>query len=120
MFATIINGQLAKKSFVTVSYKNICEEFLKVLWEEGFILGYSLNFNKKKINILLKYKNDKPVINKIKTITKPSFRTYYSARQILLINSSKNFIIFSTNKGLMTLDRCKKLKIGGEPYISIN
>jgi small subunit ribosomal protein S8 len=121
MIANLKKGQLAKRNFIFNNRKKICESFLQILWNEGFILGYKIdseNFNK--IKIFLKYKDGKPVINSIKFISKPSRRVYYSIKQIWKIDSSKSFIIFSTNKGLKSITECKKLKIGGEPCIIIN
>lgn len=121
MFANIKNGQLAKKSFVYQKRKKICEEFLKVLWDEGFILGYRISKqNPDKIKIFLKYKNKAPIINSIKLITKPSRRIYFSLKQLWKFESNKNNIILSTNKGFKTMVQCKKLKIGGEPFLIIN
>ena len=121
MFASIKNGQLAKRSFIFHTRKKICESFLKILWQEGFIIGYKIDCNNKnKFKIFLKYKNGQPVINSLKLISKPSRIIYYSIKQIWKINSSKSFIIFSTNKGLKSILECKKLKIGGEPFIVIN
>ena len=121
MFANLKNGQLAKRNYIYQTRKNICEAFLKLLWDEGFILGYKVDPNDfNKLKIFLKYKNGKPVINSIKLLSKPSKRIYWSIDQIWKIDSSKTFIIFSTNKGLKTIIDCKKLKIGGEPYIIIN
>jgi small subunit ribosomal protein S8 len=118
MFANIKNGQLAKRSFIFQERKKICEAFLKILWDEGFILGYTVESNK--LKIYLKYNSEQPVINSIKLISKPSRRIYYSVKQIWKIDSSKSLIIFSTNKGLKSINDCKKLKIGGEPFISVN
>lgn len=119
--ANLKKGQLAKRNFIFNKRKKICESFLQILWNEGFILGYKLESgNSSLIKIFLKYKNNKPVINSIKFISKPSRRIYYSVKQIWKIDSSKSFIIFSTNKGLKSISECKKLKIGGEPYIVIN
>jgi small subunit ribosomal protein S8 len=120
MFSSIKNGQLAKRSFILHRNKKICEKFLKILWNEGFILGYKNYHHKNYIKIFLKYKNGKPTINSLKLITKPGNRIYYSIKQIWKINSNNTFIIFSTNKGLKTIIECKKLKIGGEPYIIID
>ena len=121
MFANLKNGQLAKRNYIYQTRKNICEAFLKLLWNEGFILGYIIDSNDpNKLKIFLKYKNEKPVINSIKLISKPSKRIYWSIDQIWKIDSSKNFIIFSTNKGLKTIVDCKRLRIGGEPFIVIN
>lgn len=119
MFASIKNGQIAKRTFIVCQRKKICESFLKILWSEGFILGYKID-SMKKIKIFLKYKKNKPAINFLKLISKPGRRIYYSNKQIWKIDSSKSFIIFSTNKGLKSIVDCKKLKIGGEPFITIN
>ena len=118
MFANIQNGQLAKKSFVLQNKKKICEAFLNIMWNEGFILGYKVS--EKKLKIFLKYNNGKPVINSFKPISRPGRRIYYSVRTLWKINSSKTFIILSTNQGLKSVIDCKKLKIGGEPFVIIN
>ena len=119
MFANIKQGQSAKRSFILINRKKICESFLTILWDEGFILGYKVE-SKTQLKIFLKYNSEKPVINNIKIISKPSNRIYYSTKQIWKIDSSKAFIIFSTNQGLKSIYDCKKLKLGGEPYICIN
>nr|UDP55415.1 ribosomal protein S8 [Schizostauron trachyderma] len=121
MFANIKNGQLAKRSFIFQTKKSICESFLQILWNEGLILGYKTDKNNPNLlKIFLKYKHGKAVINSIKPVSKPSRRVYYSIKQIWKIDSNKHFLIISTNKGLKSLIDCKKLKIGGEPYIIIN
>ena len=119
MFIAIKNGQLSKRNTIIQERKKTCENFLKILWTEGFIAGYSVN-HKNKLKIFLKYKNNKPIINSIKFISKPGKKVSYSIKQIWKINSTKSFIIFSTNKGLKSIIECKKLKIGGEPIITIN
>jgi small subunit ribosomal protein S8 len=122
MFANIKNGQMAKKSVILESRKNMCESFLRILWDEGFISGYRIFAqNNKKIEIFLKYtRAGKPVINSLKCLSKPGQRLHYSAKQIWKLDSSKTFIVFSTNKGLKTINQCKKDKIGGEPLAVIN
>jgi len=122
MFTNIRNGQLTKRSFIYQKRKKLCESFLRILWNEDFIVGYTISKKKEgSIKIFLKYVNDgKPAINNIKLITKPGRRVFYSIKQIWKTDSNKNFLIFSTNKGLQTIEGCKKLKIGGEPFIVIN
>lgn len=122
MFANIKNGQMAKKGVILESRKNICESFLKILWDEGFISGYRIfALNDKKIEIFLKYtKTGKPVITSLKCLSKPGQRLYYSVKQIWKLDSSKTFIIFSTNQGLKTINQCKKERMGGEPLVVIN
>lgn len=122
MFANIKNGQMANRSFIYQKKKKFCESFLKILWDEGFIIGYKTSkSDKNTLKIFLKYFDEgKPSINNIKLISKPSRRVFYSLKQIWKIDSTKTFIIFSTNKGLKTVSECKKLKLGGEPFITVH
>lgn len=122
MFTNINNGQLAKRAFIFQKKKKLCEAFLKILWNENFIVGYKISKkNRNLIKIFLKYvDNGKPAINNIKLVTRPGKRVFYSIKQIWKIDSSKNFFIFSTNKGLLSIESCKKLKIGGELFIVVN
>ena len=120
IFANIKNGQLAKRNFIYHPNTKICESFLKILWNEGFITGYKISKEEpKKLKIFLKYKKNQPVINSIKIISKPGYRVYYSINQIWKLDANKSFIIFSTNKGLKTINDCKRYKIGGEAFIAI-
>ena len=122
MFANIKNGQIARRSFIYQKKIKLCETFLCLLWNEGFIIKYRTSKkNKNLLKIFLKYSNTrKPAINNIKLITRPGRRVIYSTKQIWKIDSNKNFIIISTHKGLQTINNCKKFKIGGEPFIIIN
>lgn len=118
MFANIQNAQMANKKFIFQNRKKICESFLNILWNEGFISGYTVE-RKNKLKIFLKYKDNKPVIKKIKNLSKSKLRIYYSNTQIWKLETSKFFLIFSTSKGLKTIAECKKLNLGGEPFIIV-
>lgn len=121
MLANLQNGQLAKKAFIIQRRKKICETILNVLWDEGFILGYKLiNNEPTKLKIFLKYNKNNPVIKSIKSVSRPGFRVYYSIEQLWKFDSSKTFLLISTNQGLKTLTQCKKLKIGGELFFIIS
>jgi small subunit ribosomal protein S8 len=121
MFANIQNGQLVKRTFIVQDKKKICEAFLNILWDEGFISGYKILENdSNKLKIILKYNNGKPVINSLKFMSKPGRKIYYSLKQLWKIDSTKTFLILSTNRGLKSIVDCKKLKIGGKPFVIIN
>lgn len=119
LFTSLKNAQLSKKnSFICNKTKNN-ENFLKIFWTNGFILGYKIIKNSNKFKVFLKYNKNKPIINKIKIISKPSRKIYYCVKKIWKINSN-NFIIFSTNKGLKSLPNCKKNNLGGKMCVIIN
>ena len=115
MFSAIKNAQKAKKSFILYPQQKNCIFILNILWQEGFILGYQISKNNSRIlKIFLKYKKNYPVINAINLLTKPRQRIYYSSKQLWKINSNSSLCILSTNKGIMSIKDCKKMKIGGE------
>ena len=120
MIATMKNGQLANKPSVLQSKKKNCEALLNILWDEGFISGYKTSENcSKTIKIYLKYNEKLPVISSLKSVSKPSLRVYYSLKQLWKFDVSQGLLILSTNKGLLPINSCKKLKIGGEPLLII-
>lgn len=120
MFSKIKNGQMLKKPFVIYPKKTFCASFLDILWDEGFILGYKIsNKNSNNFKIFLKYQKGQPVINSIVTITKPSLRVYYKLNQLWKLKINNELLIVSTTKGLLTLESCKKLRVGGEPFLLI-
>lgn len=121
MLVNIKNGQLAKRAFVYHPRKKNCELLLQLLWNEGFIFGYQISFeDPKTLKIFLKYQNTKSIIQTIKPISTFGYKIYYSSTQISQLNSSKSFIILSTNKGFKSLLDCKRSKIGGKPISVIN
>lgn len=120
MFATIKNGLTVKKSFVLQPKKKICESILNILWDEGFILGYKIcETNSNMLKIFLKYKNGSPAIHSLNSFSTPGLRVYFSAKHIWKINTNNGLLILSTNKGFMTIIECKKLKLGGEPFLLV-
>lgn len=120
MIAAIKNGQMAHKLYVLQSKKKNCEALLNILWDEGFISGYKTSdLDPDIIVIYLKYNNKLPVINGLSSISKPSLRVYYSLKQLWKFDVSQGLLILSTNKGLLSINMCKKLKLGGEPLIMI-
>ena len=121
LLASIKNCQVSKKNKVLQVRKKLSEHLLKVLWNEGYISSYKINLNNKnKVDVYLKYtQKGVPVISSIKILSKPSRKCYYSFKEIVKLDTNQNFIIISTNRGLKTLQECKRLKIGGEPLVEI-
>ena len=118
MVANIKNGLILKKACVLQKRKKVCEYYLNFLWDEGYILGYD-NSDVNYIKIFLKYVDDEPVIKSIKVVSKPGHRIFYTVKQIWKIESTKNFMVFSTSRGVMSLLDCKKHNVGGEAVLMI-
>jgi len=114
------NSQISKRKFVFQPKTKLTIALLNILWNEGFILGYKVShLNLEFLKVFLKYKENKPVINSIKLISKPGRRLYYKVSQLWKLDSKKKLFVLSTSKGLMTIHECKKTRIGGQPLFII-
>jgi small subunit ribosomal protein S8 len=110
--SSIQNAQLTKKLFIYQKKTKLCELFLTFLWKNNLILGYFLKNQKYKI--FLKYVNKKPVIKTIRLVSKPNKKVYLSTKQLWKIKITNKILVVSTNKGLKSLNECKKENIAGE------
>lgn len=110
LFSGIKNGFLSKKTKIVQQYSKQSINILNILIKEGFIKNYKIESNK--INIYLKYKNNKSIINNIKYLSKPGKRLYIKNKNIY--KKKEGFFLISTSKGLLTLSEAKKFNIGGE------
>lgn len=115
MLTIIRNGQMAQKEAVKVPYSNFKFELVKFLSELGFLGKVERAGKKEKryLEINLKYDDGKQgIISKIQRVSKPSRKTY--GNYLNLRWPSGSVLIVSTSKGLMTGDRARRSKLGGE------
>lgn len=116
MLTRIRNGQQAKHQHVTLISSILKEQIAKVLKEEGYITDFSvepLENNLKKMTINLKYFQGRPVIIKIKRISRPGLRVYKSVKDLIAVPGF-GISILSTSKGVMTHSSAKNSNVGGE------
>lgn len=112
MLTIIRNGYLAKTKKVLVPRSKFKEEIAKTLVEAGYLESYKIIEGKLEIN--LKYKNRKPVLEHIKRVSKPGLRVYKPNKKIGRIRSGFGISIISTPKGVMSSYDAKKKGLGGE------
>ena len=106
-----------KKLAVGMPSSNLKTSIAKVLKDEGYIDGYSvekLDGNKKALNIELKYYAGEPVIEKIVRVSKPGLRIYKSVKNLPSYMNGLGIVIISTSKGVMTDRKARSSGIGGE------
>ena len=116
MLTRIRNSQQAKHQQVTLISSNLKEEIARVLKEEGYISDYSIESlanNLKSITLSLKYFHGRPVIEKIRRISRPGLRVYKSAKELLSVPGF-GVAILSTSRGVMTHVKAKADGVGGE------
>ncbi|MEI6807037.1 MAG: 30S ribosomal protein S8 [Myxococcaceae bacterium] len=116
MLTRIRNGQQAKHQSVTLISSVFKEQIAKVLKEEGYIADFyveTLDNNLKSLTLKLKYYYGKPVIERIKRISRPGLRIYKTAKDLSAVPGF-GISIVSTSQGVMTHVLAKSHGVGGE------
>lgn len=118
MLTRIRNAHMVKHQIVQVPLTKMVLAISKILKEEGYIEDFEnyIESDKKYLLISLKYtgQSRKPVISKIKRVSKPGLRVYSGSKELPRILENLGIAIISTSKGVMTNLNAKKLGIGGE------
>jgi small subunit ribosomal protein S8 len=114
-------ASVSKNNTVEVPFSKLILQCLIQFYNLGYINGLKV-INNRAIIITLKYFNNKPVIRRIRRLSTPGNRFYYSYRKLLSLNSNKTqgFFLISTSKGLLTDQECFFYNLGGEPLISVS
>nr|YP_010881127.1 ribosomal protein S8 [Pallavicinia lyellii]WIA66629.1 ribosomal protein S8 [Pallavicinia lyellii] len=97
-----------------VSVPRLCWDFCRILYDEGYIHGFSQEADGS-LRIVLKYHSSGiGVIKKMETISKPGFRIYSSKNRLLKEREGLGITILSTSKGNSICDReAQKTNFGG-------
>ena len=120
MLTCVRNANLALKPEVVVRHSKLKENVARILKQEGFIVDYQVSDEKlKKLQITLKIKGRKGVIEGIKKISKPGLRHYVSADEIPRVLGGLGISIISTSKGVITGQEARAQKIGGEVLVHV-
>lgn len=118
MLTRIRNANMVKHQIVQIPVTKISVAIASILKEEGFIEDFE-NYQEDKreyILLSLKYigKSRKPVISKMKRISKPGLRVYTKSKELPRVLDNLGIAIMSTSQGVMTNFKAKELGIGGE------
>ena len=121
MLTRIRNGQRAGLDAVTlhINMPRICYDILNILYEEGYIRGFSEQINsktaEKKIIVYLKYKyKGAPIIEGLFRVSTPGRRIYLSTKVLWKPKTSAGIFILSTPKGVLVDREARILNVGGE------
>jgi len=121
MLTRIRNGQSAGKINVNMPSSKLKVAIAKVLKEEGYISSYLTETNGAHVSmsVELKYYNGKPVIDKVKRISKPGLRIYKSKDELPKVLGGLGVAIVSTSKGVMTDRAARAIGHGGEVLCTV-
>jgi len=117
MLSAISNANHKFKETVDVPASKIKAELARVLKEEGYIANYRLAQDKRQgtIKMTLRYTPQKErVIQGVRRISRPGLRIYRKWDEIPVVQNGLGTAIVSTSRGILTGQKAKEKKIGGE------
>lgn len=122
MLTRIRNGQQARKVSVSMPAGKLKSSVAKVLQDEGYIGGFSNGAEEGKptLTVELKYFDGKPVIEKIRRVSRPGLRRYSAASDIPDVLGGLGIAVVSTSHGVMTGKEARAKGYGGEIICSVS
>lgn len=116
MLTRIRNAILVRKHEVTLPHSKIKESVARLLKESNFVDGVSVGDAPvgKILTVKINDETSNARITEIVRLSKPGRRYYVNAQEIPVVKRGRGVVIISTSKGMMTGDRAKAEKVGGE------
>ncbi len=119
LFVRIMNALRRGHATVTMPASKLKTHILSVLKAEGFIQDFGPTTLKghPAIQVALRYipgRQQKPVIEVLKRISKPGKRVYVDVSSIPRVRGGLGVAILSTSKGIMTDRQARHNRMGGE------
>jgi len=122
MLTRIRNGQQARKVSVSMPAAKLKSSVAQVLQDQGYVSGFSTEVvdGKPNLTVTLKYFDGKPVIDKIKRISRPGLRQYSGANSIPEVLGGLGIAVVSTSHGVMTGKQASAQGFGGEIICTVS
>lgn len=117
MLTRVRNASIAFHDDTSMPSSKIKVNIAKILEQEGYITGWSLEETKPQATLTIKMKygpNRERVISGLRRISKPGLRVYVKKDEIPRVLGGLGVAILSTNAGLMTDAEARKDGRGGE------
>lgn len=121
MLTRIRNGQKARKASVAMGSSKAKLAVAKVLQDEGYIVGFSVDENegKPQLTVELKYFQGQAVIEGIKRESRPGLRVYRGKDELPRVIGGLGVAIISTSKGVVSDREARRLGEGGEVICTV-
>jgi small subunit ribosomal protein S8 len=111
---SIKNAKSAGKDKVDVPSSRMRQNIASILKDKGWIKDFRIAEDGKQGLMRVYLGAASGYRGEFERISRPGRRVYVTADEIASVRSGKGFSIVSTNKGIMTDDRARGQKIGGE------
>jgi small subunit ribosomal protein S8 len=119
LFVRIQNAGRRGHENLQVPSSKIKREVLRIFKEEGYIHDFKPSelHGHPSLEVSLRYepgRQKKSFITGIKRVSKPGCRVYVSADEIPKVMKGLGLAIMTTDRGILTDEQCRKMKVGGE------
>jgi small subunit ribosomal protein S8 len=117
LLTRIRNAIAADHEFAEIPASKFKAEIARILDEQGYIEGYSVEPARvgQVLRVKIKYTEDRrSVISGLKRVSRPGRRTYTDSREVPKVLGGMGTVIVSTSKGVMTGHQARKEGVGGE------
>jgi small subunit ribosomal protein S8 len=106
---------------VAVPYSKLKHAIAECLEKEGYVksVAKKTKLGHPVLEITLAYINEKPRINDVARVSKPSKRVYMSVKDIRPVKNGHGILVLSTPKGILTDKQAKKEMVGGEALFKL-
>jgi small subunit ribosomal protein S8 len=122
MLTRIRNANQALHDTVEMPSSKLKAEIARLLEQEGYISGYSVEEGDpgKTLVVRLKYDRDRRrVISGLRRISKPGRRIYVDRNSLPRVLGGMGVAIVSTSQGLLTGQQARRRGIGGEVLCTV-
>lgn len=116
MLVRIRNAAAVGKPTVKMPSSKIKVAIAGVLQDEGYIAGSRVTEDgaKAELEIVLKYFEGKPVIERLQRVSRSGLRQYRGKDELPKVLNGLGIAIISTSKGIMTDTQARQQGVGGE------
>lgn len=116
MLTRIRNAQAVSKESVSMPLSKIKMAIAEVLKNEGYISGYERvsDAEHPMLDIVLKYYNQVPVIDRIERVSRPGLRVYKNKDELPVVNNGLGIAVISTSQGVVSDKDARRMGLGGE------
>ena len=116
MLVRIRNAAAVGKPTVKMPSSKIKLAIANVLKDEGYIGGARVTEDgaKAELEIVLKYFEGKPVIERLQRVSRSGLRQYRGKDELPKVLNGLGIAIISTSKGIMTDSKARQQGVGGE------
>ena len=117
MLTRIRNATLMRHDRADIPASKVKVDIAKLLKQEGFIRTFKLIEEGPQglIRVYLKYADDgEPVIHGLRRVSTPGCRIYTRVESLPKVRNGLGVALVSTNRGVITDEQARGLRVGGE------